>query len=65
MRCDATAIAARCLMDEILWNDGFDAREMIEQEYLACFDMAVGIVDFYVDSESVAQERECPHAPLI
>ena len=65
VRRDAAAIGAGRLVNEILRNDGFEAREVIEQKYLAGLDVAVGVVNLDVDAQAAAQQRECPHAPLI
>ena len=62
---DATAIGAGRLVDEILGDDGLEAREVIEQKYLASLDVAVGVVNLDVDAQAAARQRECPHAPLI
>ena len=64
-RRDAAAKGARRLVDEVLRDDGFEAGEVVEQEYLAGFDVAVVVVDLDVDPQAFVQERERAHAPLI
>ena len=52
-------------MNDVLGNYRFEAGEMIEQEYLACFDLAADIVNLDIDSEPLMNERERADAPLI
>ena len=62
---NAAAIGAGSLVNKVLRNYSFETSEMVELENLAIFDQAVRGMDRHVHAHTAAQQRECPHAPLI
>jgi hypothetical protein len=65
VRRHTAAIRSRRLVNEILRNDRFEAREMVKKENLALFDVAIGIMHLDIDPEATAQHGKRAHAPLI
>ena len=59
------AVRAGLDVDEVLGDEGLEAREVVEEEDVALGELVAGLVQLQVDPEEAAQHREQPGRPSV